>query len=117
MRRKKLKLEDYEVVCSKCSGKGYLKKVGKVIPTCSKCFGSGKLDWIENIVGKRRPRRGLQVSWPVSDAEDFKSMFGARWDSEIISKMSEELAKEIDREIIKELLKIGEKKSGKDSSI
>lgn len=39
-----------KVVCSKCGGKG--KKRFEWL--CPKCLGEGRLDWIENVVGKRR---------------------------------------------------------------
>ena len=70
---KELKLG--ERVCDKCEGKSFLKnvtppfefdisfnkepeifKVKEYIKyiTCEKCHGTGKLDWIENLVGKKQ---------------------------------------------------------------
>lgn len=52
-------LEPGEVKCDMCNGEG---RAGWTIPIqhirsypiiCGKCRGTGKLDWIENIVGKR----------------------------------------------------------------
>ena len=36
-----------KVVCSKCEG-------SRQTWLCPKCLGKGELDWIENVVGKRR---------------------------------------------------------------
>ena len=39
-------------VCIKCNGKGIvvIQCIGNI---CQTCWGAGKLDWIENIVGKK----------------------------------------------------------------
>jgi len=61
----KLVLNEGEMVCNKCDGygspstiktKGFFKKQIRVFQDahCSKCWGSGKVDWIENIVGKKQ---------------------------------------------------------------
>jgi len=44
-----------KVICSKCGGEG---------GECSKCFGAGKLDWIENVVGRKgyRIKPGVYVT-------------------------------------------------------
>lgn len=39
-----------KVVCSKCHGNGQIWPKG----ICVKCFGEGRLDWVENVVGKRK---------------------------------------------------------------
>ena len=53
------------MICDKCLGEGIIfdrkKKFfeqweswyEKHTSTCPKCYGEGKLDWIENIVGKK----------------------------------------------------------------
>ncbi len=43
-------LQDGEVVCGECQG-GI--RYGWLL-SCLRCGGTGKLDWIENIVGKKR---------------------------------------------------------------
>ncbi len=58
-----MKLKKGEVKCDKCKGKGkipakdhprvYISTEGSLFE-CPKCFGTGKLDWVENIVGKRK---------------------------------------------------------------
>ena len=54
-----MKLEEGEMICDKCNGRGIIPKI--IIPKgeictalfCRKCKGTGKLDWIENVVGKK----------------------------------------------------------------
>jgi DnaJ-class molecular chaperone len=50
-----MKLEEWEVECNGCKGLGCLgyseNKKYKLV--CAKCNGEGKLDFIENIVGKK----------------------------------------------------------------
>lgn len=55
----KIELNPGEHLCDECNGEG---RTGFTIPNkhirsypiiCNKCRGNGKLDWIENIVGKR----------------------------------------------------------------
>lgn len=48
-----MNLKPGEVICTRCNGKGIFinKYFGK--PSCPKCNGIGKLNWIENIVGKK----------------------------------------------------------------
>ena len=49
---KEINLEPGEVICPECNGKGTIivQCIGNV---CPMCWGAGKLDWIENIVGKK----------------------------------------------------------------
>jgi hypothetical protein len=49
-------LEEGEVVCSVCNGKGSIwsERFQDAAYTCEKCLGTGYLDWIENVVGKLR---------------------------------------------------------------
>lgn len=59
-----LEITKGEVICDKCSGGGYdkneyinMKQYG-TIPhpqkVCGKCKGEGKLDWVENLIGKKK---------------------------------------------------------------
>jgi DnaJ-class molecular chaperone len=54
-----LKLEEWEVVCNKCEGSG---KSWIYTTPCTKCQGKGKVDWIENIVGKKYKSIGTSGS-------------------------------------------------------
>ncbi len=52
-----LELELGEEICSECGGSGAVGGKWFNRRSCPKCLGDGKLDWIENVVGKR-PRYG-----------------------------------------------------------
>jgi len=52
-----MKLEEYEIICPKCNGSGLDQtrdQTGINKYHCQKCNGTGRLDWIENIIGKRK---------------------------------------------------------------
>jgi len=44
-----------EILCDKCKGSGRINGTD-FYQRCSKCNGAGKLDWIEVIVGKNKPK-------------------------------------------------------------
>jgi len=57
-----MKLEEGEGICDQCIGTGYELNIPierynagyyNKHYKCSKCQGEGKLDWVENIVGKK----------------------------------------------------------------
>jgi hypothetical protein len=54
-----MKIKDYEYICDRCDGLGLVKRkyeefeVVTKSTTCPKCLGDGKLDFIENITGKK----------------------------------------------------------------
>jgi len=49
-----MKLEQGEIICDECNGSGgYRQKPINSFLVCKKCLGSGKLNWVENIFGKR----------------------------------------------------------------
>ena len=55
----KIKLEEGEVICDKCNGTGEKTYEGWGGLPCDRCLGHGKLDWIENMMGKKRDRQVL----------------------------------------------------------
>jgi len=64
---KKSDLQMGEVICGKCNGrrriatdkpKWWVIRFKEVEDLCPKCFGDGKLDWIENVIGKKKPYYG-----------------------------------------------------------
>ncbi len=66
-----MKIEPYEVICEDCGGLGlsargtefsYLSESVE----CPKCLGEGKLDFIENIVGKKEDKSFYPVSVGVN---------------------------------------------------
>ena len=47
-----------EIVCDICDGRGYIPanlEKNELAYVCPHCVGHGKLDWIENITGKKPP--------------------------------------------------------------
>jgi len=48
-KNKKVKLGENEYYCKHCNGTGY----EKFRVRCPYCEGTGKLDWIENIIGRK----------------------------------------------------------------
>ena len=67
---KELKLEEGEVICSRCDGNGHVpSNYGSMMSeggqiTCPKCWGDGKLDWISNAMGER-PRESIPTNGNV----------------------------------------------------
>jgi hypothetical protein len=54
-----MKVKEYEYICDECDGLGLVKRKYEEFEfvtkstTCPKCLGAGKLDFIENITGKK----------------------------------------------------------------
>ena len=48
---KKVILNDGEVICKECEGKGKLYQVDCSYRTCEKCNGDGKVDWVTHAMG------------------------------------------------------------------
>lgn len=89
-------LEEHEIFCPVCKGLG--KKPGTDL-VCKKCHGDGKLDWLENIVGKRKKHH--EFYFQVKDLQD---SFADGILKELTESMAEQMAKEIDREIMRQIL-------------
>jgi len=51
------KLEDGEMICSKCNGEGEVLPQNSHfgVEFCDKCHGDGIVDWVDNIMGKPIP--------------------------------------------------------------
>ena len=49
-----IKLEEGEVICSRCEGRGCSPffSIQEAQETCPKCNGEGKLDWVSNAMVK-----------------------------------------------------------------
>lgn len=107
-----LKLEEGELICDKCEGKGGhsngdpaddLCDAGWV--RCQKCQGGGKVDWIENIVGKKPEMNFGSSSTSISSGGTFAvdpNNHGIHDD--MIDAMSKQLADQIDKEILESLV-------------
>jgi len=68
-------LKEGEIICPKCDGRGtHISYIGdprdlKVLPIiCPKCRGAGKLDWVENVVGKKKDFIGESIFYLFSAA-------------------------------------------------
>ena len=80
-----------KVVCSKCGGVGQFR-LKDVRGICVKCLGEGKLDWIENVVGKR----GFGVHGVIRSGTYVEGGIMGR----ILEDMSKGFLDAIDRDII-----------------
>jgi len=103
----KLKLKPGEYKCNLCNGKGKIPAeknpeclIGIVgqLTTCPKCHGSKKLDWIENVIGKKKP---VMFSFGVDSSASVSCQH--QLSSKVISEIAGELANKIDGEILKML--------------
>jgi len=109
-----LKLEEGEMVCDKCEGKGgnaYNQPSDDLTKPqwvrCQKCQGTGKVDWIENVVGKKPPDMfGSSSTSSMSSGGTFAVSPGMNnfLDKEALDVMSKHLADEIDKEILESLM-------------
>ena len=58
--RNYITLKDGERFCEKCKGRGKVPKMAKPQGTgtamlvCNECLGDGKIDWVEEVLGKKR---------------------------------------------------------------
>ena len=94
-----------ECLCDKCGGTGSIDAGVYIATTCKKCDGKGKLDWLEFILGKKKPKlRTLKASWSLDTEEDLKNIF----QNEVIDEISKSLADEIDKEIMRSLMGVWE---------
>jgi hypothetical protein len=88
-------LNEGEVICDKCNGTGLWEKVHQ----CYKCLGKGKLDWVTNVMGRRKP---LVVDWGTSSLSSSNAI-GTKIQDKFVKEMAREMAKEIDKEILASL--------------
>ena len=93
-----------ECLCDKCGGTGSIDAGVYIATTCKKCDGKGKLDWLEFILGKKKPkRRNLKASWSFESTKFVNTI-----QNEMIDKISKSLADEIDKEIMRSLMGVWE---------
>ena len=95
------KLEEGEMVCDKCEGGG---KSWIYTTPCSKCQGEGKVDWIENIVGRKPELIDTSGSNNVFIGHNagLSKMTGS--DNVITNALAQKLANKIDQEIMETLV-------------
>jgi DnaJ-class molecular chaperone len=69
-----MELKEGEVICPKCKGSGnqadwmHLPDY-RVHMECCHCNGSGKLDWIENITGKKEKPFKIRTSYGITTTD------------------------------------------------
>ena len=75
---KTFKLKKGEVHCDKCAGSGVIEK----FEVCTKCNGEGKLDWVEAVVGKKKPpsTKGMSMGgWSQRSENGVEIFDGTSW--------------------------------------
>jgi len=85
----KLPLKEGESYCTNCDGTGRVVSGDR----CQKCDGFGKLDWVEAVVGKKKPpSSGLVLGggWKIGESEDLTEVFnGTSWTAKEDFSMNE----------------------------
>ena len=106
----KIKCEEGELICDKCEGRGSIPSIQNpqtMASTCSKCLGAGKVDWVENILGKKPPpMSATSSSWANSTS-------GHGIPQSFLDEASKKLADEIDMEIMGCIIKEAEQSKNK----
>ena len=102
-----------DIICDKCSGKGWLEGKTDWYYNCDKCYGARKLDWVERIMGKANPfpKRALKANWTIEMEEDLVAIHDVNLESEIIDILAEELAEKVDEEIMGNIIELSVTKS------
>ncbi len=90
---RKIELGWGEVICSKCGGIG-----------CSKCW-DGKIDWIENILGKKKQLNVLKGEWKIvrGHPEDLNIFLSDESYKDLVQSIVGEIDKDIKEEIKEEI--------------
>lgn len=93
------------MICDKCDGRGSFTVNHELGRLCPKCQGAGKVDWIENIVGKKpKPFMGSSsyATWStgMSSSGTGISPSFTIIDDVILNECSKKIAEQIDKEIL-----------------
>jgi len=94
-------LKEGEIVCDKCDGKGSLDVDSKTLKICPKCLGDKKVDWIENIMGKKSE---VFTIGPSSFTTEYSSELYINekpLDQHILDIMKEKISEEVEKQILK----------------
>jgi len=113
-----MELEPGEVICNKCDGETFIRYTEergngfypmKIV--CNKCNGTGKLDWIENIVGKKSAANGTfpnlhdyGMSWGFGSYEEEPTTKKSYQD--IKYDINPKFKKQLERKIIKNMNRV-----------
>jgi len=106
-------LEEGEMICDKCEGTGIMIRVRKPVgeistgTICRKCHGTGKVDWIENIMGKKVLSSSSSSSSSDSSSSSVPEL-SCFFDSSMIEKMSKHISDEIDKEVLENCIAVAE---------
>jgi len=103
-----MKLNEGEMICNKCEGMGTLpseQDPNTMAKICKKCFGHGKVDWLENILGKKAIQSNSSSGWGASSSSGIPQ--------ETLDKMSQHLADSIDKDIMETMINELEQKTNK----
>lgn len=93
-------LQEGEIICDVCKGNFCTQRLHEDMiyrQVCYKCNGAGKVDWVDNVLGKKSQRASLKSDWALSGASIGAAV---RENQKIIEKMSKKIAKKIDDELI-----------------
>lgn len=109
-----LKLKEGEMICDKCEGKGGASHAHPSSDLnspnwvrCQKCQGKGKVDWVENIVGKKPEFDHGSSSSSMSSGGTF-AISGTSGNpfnipQNVLDGAAQQIANEIDKEILESL--------------
>jgi len=99
-----------EVLCDRCGGSGFVgpgekfdyssSEPGIMPKRCKKCRGEGRLDWVENVVGKRPRSAFIRPGVYVREIDVSEFVPLPDVDTEIADRAVEQMAMDIDREIM-----------------
>ena len=96
-------LDEGELICSKCEGRGYVPKEVKfdeIQQVCPKCDGEGKIDWVTNAMQKENTRYRLSGNWTIENEQDIQNLYGMSLQEELANNLAQQIALDIDKEII-----------------
>ncbi len=103
-------IKDGEIECDNCEGRGQFFYPAKSITgsshysKCSKCKGTGKLDWVENIVGKKDVESILDYNTVTASSiktyVDDKITFSEPMKEEIVNTVLEKVSELIDEKLL-----------------
>lgn len=117
------------MICDKCEGTGHFGfeveiqeynmrgmvhriPTNKTYNTCEKCQGAGKVDWVENVVGKKPPKPVIDLDinsmYPSFQVSNKLMMETTPLHDDKIDMMAQALANKIDAEIMESLKGIWE---------
>ncbi|MCK5614852.1 hypothetical protein KAR91_74005 [Candidatus Pacearchaeota archaeon] len=95
---KRVSLLEHEVHCDNCKGTGRKKFNRHNI--CPKCNGAGAIDWIDNIIGRKRSRKSKVKFWSTKTPVVMHTLF----DPDIVDELVKQLAEKINKDIIKTII-------------